>query len=75
MRVILGRDVRRMTPPNLTVATLPGADHSLTLRDGHTHVLENVRSWSAGLVTPSDAPQGRPAGQLTGITAGAAVSS
>ncbi|HEY7172913.1 MAG TPA: alpha/beta fold hydrolase [Vicinamibacterales bacterium] len=75
MRVILGRDVRRMTPANLTVATLPGADHSLTLRDGHAHVLENVRSWSAGLTAPAAASEGREAGQLAGVTAGAAVSS
>jgi alpha-beta hydrolase superfamily lysophospholipase len=75
MRVILGRDVRQLTLSNLTVATLPGADHSLTLRDGHAHVLESVRSWSTALLAPPAAAAGREAGQLANVTAGAAVSS
>jgi alpha-beta hydrolase superfamily lysophospholipase len=51
MNVILGRDVRRAAPASLSVQILPGADHSLTLRDGHRHVLRIVRGWSAALLT------------------------
>jgi hypothetical protein len=71
MNVILGRDVRRMPPQNLTVAILPGADHSLTLRDGHRHVLDNVRSWSTVLLPAAPAAGGQ---SLADITAGVTVS-
>ena len=60
MNVILQRDVRTMTSAaHLTVAVLPGADHSLTLLDSQRRVVDVVRDW-AGALEPGTVRRSEP---------------
>jgi hypothetical protein len=48
--VILEEDVRNMkSAAYLSVEILPGADHSLTLRDSQQRVVNVVRRWTESL--------------------------
>jgi pimeloyl-ACP methyl ester carboxylesterase len=50
MNVILGEDIRKLPPsPELTVAIVTGADHSLTLRDSQRRVVDAIRTWASSL--------------------------
>jgi len=50
MNVILGEDIRKRPPsPDLTVAIVTGADHSLTLRESQRRVVDSVREWASAL--------------------------